>query len=111
MAGSSIPGVCLGLCLTLCATLPVAGAVLGAPETGQAAVLFHPSSTPSQIALAAAGAGVDIVRFGRAPGTVIVNIETPAGQAALRQAGAWLIADPVILGGCTAAQSPEELRS
>ncbi|MGY6628880.1 MAG: hypothetical protein ACXIVL_10195 [Oceanicaulis sp.] len=92
------------------ASLPVAGAVLGAPETGQAAVLFHPSSTPSQLALAAASAGVEIVRFGGAPGAMIVNIETAAGHAALRDAGAWLIADPVILGGCT-AQSLKEIRS
>jgi hypothetical protein len=94
------PGLCLTACLALSAGLPVAGAVLAAPETGQAAVLFAPQATPSDLARAAARAGVDIVRFGGAPGTLIVNIDRPDSRAALREAGAWLIADPVILGGC-----------
>jgi hypothetical protein len=94
------PVLCLAACLMLSAGLPVTGAVLAAPETGQAAVLFAPQTTPSELARAAARAGVDIVRFGGAPGTLIVNIDHPGSRAALREAGAWLIADPVILGGC-----------
>ncbi len=94
------PLACLAACLTLSAGLPAAGAVLAPPASGQAAVLFAPQTTPTELARAAARAGVDIVRFGGAPGTIIVNLETPASRAALREAGAWLIADPVILGGC-----------
>lgn len=99
-------GLCLAACLALSAGLPVAGAVLAAPETGQAAVLFAPQTTPSDLARAAARAGVDIVRFGATPGTLIVNIDRPDSRAALREAGAWLIADPVILGAC--ARLPDE---
>ncbi|KAA5802277.1 hypothetical protein F1654_10630 [Alkalicaulis satelles] len=110
MAAPAVSIICLGACLTLSAALPVTGAALGAPETGQAAVLFNPSATPSQLALAAASAGVEIVRFGGAPGTLIVHIDQPGGHDALRRAGAWLIADPVILGGC-AVQPIKESRS
>lgn len=94
------PVLSLAACLVLSAGLPVAGAVLAAPETGQAAVLFAPQTSPSDLARAAARAGVDIVRFGGAPGTLIVHLDHPASRDALREAGAWLIADPVILGGC-----------
>ncbi|MCC5996346.1 MAG: hypothetical protein JJU18_08270 [Oceanicaulis sp.] len=110
MAGTAVSAVCLTACIALAAALPVAGAVLGAPETGQAAVVFNPSAAPSDLALAAASAGVDIVRFGAAPGTLIVHIADPGGHDALRRAGAWLIADPVILGGC-ARRSLQETRS
>lgn len=101
------PAVCLAACLALSAGLPAAGAVLAAPETGQAAVLFAPQATPSDLAHAAARAGVDIVRFGGAPGSLVVNIDRPASRAALREAGAWLIADPVILGGCARTRVEE----
>lgn len=107
---SVIPALSLGACLALSAGLPVAGAVLAAPETGQAAVAFAPNASPSDLARAAARAGVDIVRFGGAPGTLIVQLDHPARRAALREAGAWLIADPVILGGC-ARTFAEDTRS
>jgi len=94
------PVLCLAACLILSAGLPAAGIVMAAPGTGQAAVLFAPQTTPTELARAAARAGVDIVRFGGAPGTLIVNIDSPDSRAALREAGAWLITDPVFLGGC-----------
>lgn len=105
-----IPAAALAACLTLSAGLPVAGAVLAAPETGQAAVVFAPHTTPTELTRAAARAGVDIVRFGGAPGTLIVNIDHRDSRAALREAGAWLIADPVILGGCARTRI-EDIRS
>ncbi len=94
------PLVCLIAAASLSATLPVAGAIAVSPATGQAAVLFDPRLTRAELAQAAAGAGAGIVRFGAAPGSVIVSLPETGGPQALRAAGAWLIADPVILGGC-----------
>jgi len=93
------PKICLGLIFLTITALPVVGAVASAPETGQVAVLFSPNSTRAEQLQAAAQADVTIVRFGALPGTVIVQMDTPAAQA-LRHTGAWLIADPIILGGC-----------
>ena len=94
------PLVCLVAATSLSAALPLAGAVAIAPETGQAAALFDPRLTHADLTRAAARAGASIVRFGAAPGSVIVSLPESGGPAALRAAGAWLIADPVILGGC-----------
>lgn len=94
------PLICLVAAASLSAALPLAGAVAVAPETGQAAVLFDPRLTRADLARAAAGAGAGIVRFGAAPGSLIVSLPESGGPQALRAAGAWLIADPVLLGGC-----------
>lgn len=101
-----IPALCLIACLALAAGLPVAGGVLAAPATGQAAVLFAPGLSAADLTRAAARAGVDIVRFGGAPGALIVNLDHRDRHADLRAAGAWLIADPAILGAC--ARLPDE---
>ena len=93
------PIMCLSIIVIVIAGLPIAGAVADAPRTGQAAVLFSPLSTRVDQMQAAAQAGVTIVRFGALPGTVIVQMDTPSATH-LRSAGAWVIADPIILGGC-----------
>ncbi|MGJ3232511.1 MAG: hypothetical protein ACFE0P_11995 [Oceanicaulis sp.] len=85
----------------LTAGLPVFGALAAPPQTGQAAVLFDPRLTRAEMTLSAASAGVDIVRFGALPGSMIIEFTPGAGPAELHAAGAWLVADPVILGGCT----------
>lgn len=94
------PLVCLITAASLSAALPLAGAIAVSPESGQAAVLFDPRLTRADLAQVAARAGTAIVRFGAAPGSMIVSLPESGGPQALRAAGAWLIADPVILGGC-----------
>ncbi|MEQ8404091.1 MAG: hypothetical protein RKE49_03260 [Oceanicaulis sp.] len=100
---SRLPPFCLAAALALSAGLPVFGAVASTPPGGQAAVLFDPRMTRAELAEAAARAGASIVRFGAAPGSIVVELPDSGGSGALRAAGAWLVADPIILGGCASA--------
>ena len=90
----------------LVAAAPTALAVSAAPQSGQAAVLFDPGLSRAETLARLSGAGADLVRFGRAPGLVIVDLPD-TGAPALRRAGAWLVFDPLVLGGCApASQTP-----
>lgn len=91
---------CLVAVITLTAATPLAGAVAAAPQSGQAAVLFDPRLSRTEQVERAARAGAAIVRFGAAPGSLVVDMAETGGLEALRDAGAWLVADPIILGGC-----------
>ena len=85
---------------------PSALAVSAPPRSGQAAVLFDPGLSRAETLARLSGAGADLVRFGQAPGLVIVDLPEP-GPSALRSAGAWLVFDPLVLGGCApASQTP-----
>jgi len=97
----AIPLICLIGAAGLSATVPLAGAVGAAPHSGQAAVLFDPRLAPADLADAVARSGASIVRFGAAPGTMVVDMPDSGGPAALRAVGAWIIADPILLGGCS----------
>ena len=65
------------------------------------AALFPPWWSAPR-ALAAASAGGMPVRFGAAGFVVIVMPDIPDAMQRLRQAGAWLLLDPKVLGGCVA---------
>ena len=93
--------ICLGLMVALITSAPFTGALASAPHEGQAAVLLNPTLSHADQLRRISDAGAEIVRFGAMPGTVIVNMTPTSGPAQLRAAGAWLIADPVILGGCS----------
>lgn len=88
----------------LLAAAPTLLALSSVPQSGQAAVLFDPSLERSALMLQVAESGADLVRFGGAPGLVIVDLPDE-GPSALRRAGAWLVLDPVLLGGCSAPAS------
>jgi len=103
-AMSRIPFTCLLASLLLVAAMPAVGAIAGAPDSGQAAVFFDPRSTPSQMMTYAARSGASVVRFGAAPGSLVVDLPDAEAGHALRAAGAWIIADPVVLGGCSASR-------
>jgi hypothetical protein len=100
-----LPQFCLGLMVALITTVPVTGALLDAPDQGQAAILLDPRLSRSEQLLRIADAGAELVRFGAAPGALIVNITETSSPEALRAAGAWIIADPIILGGCSVSGS------
>lgn len=74
-------------------------AIVSAPPSGQAAVMFDPRLDRQAMLQAVAEADVTLVRFGSLPGTVVVDVPE-AGMTQLIQAGAWIIADPILLGGC-----------
>jgi hypothetical protein len=85
--------------LTLITGFPLAAAALTAPEGEQAAALFPPTWSRARILAAVAEADARLVRYAGAPGLAVVEIE-PARQNRLIAAGAWIIADPVLAGGC-----------
>ena len=97
----SPPQICLGLMVALITSAPFTGSIASAPEQGQAAVLLNPSLSRADQLRRISDAGAELVRFGAVPGAVIVNMTPASGPAELRAAGAWIIADPVILGGCS----------
>lgn len=100
----NISRIAASICLVVAA--PTALAVSAPPRSGQAAVLFDPGLSRAQTLLQISTAGAELVRFGPAPGLVVVDLPEQ-GPAALRSAGAWLVLDPLLLGGCgPASQTP-----
>lgn len=89
---------------SLIAGSPVLMAVTAAPSNGQAAVMFDPRLDRADLMRAVADADASLVRFGGLPGTVIVDM-SDGGAARLAASGAWIIADPIMLGGCQSETS------
>ena len=96
---SRIPLFCLGGAFALIGIAPLAMAVASAPTSGQTAVVFDPRLDRAELMVAIAEADVSLVRFGALPGTVVVDVPE-GGFHQLSASGAWLIADPILLGGC-----------
>jgi hypothetical protein len=94
-----LPLICLFSAFSLIAGSPVVMAVTSAPSSGQAAVMFDPRLDRVDLMRAVADADASLVRFGGLPGTVIVDMPD-GGVAQLAASGAWIIADPIMLGGC-----------
>lgn len=89
-------------CVAIIGGLPVGGALMAPPQSGQAAVIFDPRLNQADLARATVEAGAQLVRYGTTPGLIIVDLPQ-GGPDAMRQAGAWLVLDPFIVGGCTAS--------
>lgn len=90
--------------LMLIALLPLgvaAAAVTAPPAQGPVAGVFPPWWSGAR-AVVAAGAAGPVVRFGSVPFIVIV---AAADRARLRAAGAWLLLDPRVVGGCGGARA------
>lgn len=91
--------LCLIGAFALIAAAPLALAVGAAPVSGQTAVLFDPRLERREIVQAVAASDARLVRFGALPGSVVVDMPE-GGRSRLSQAGAWILADPIVLGGC-----------
>ena len=90
------------MALAVGSVLAAGASSLGAPPGGPIAALYPPWWSATQ-SLLAATAGGRPVRFGAAGFVVVVVPDTPDATRLLRQAGAWLLLDPRVLGGCVAA--------
>ena len=83
-------------------------AVIGAPllaifepvQGDQAAVVFPPGWTHSEVMTAAARADLSLVRFGVTQNIAIIAVSDTEAITALRREGAWLLLPPGALGGC-----------
>lgn len=81
-------------------SLLAAGAVsLGPPPNGPIAAIYPPWWSATRSLLAAAAGGMP-VRFGATGFVVVVVPGAPDATRLLRRAGAWLLLDPRVLGGC-----------
>ena len=67
---------------------------------GEAAAIFPPDWTTTEVFIASAEAGAPLVRHGASANIGIVQIETDEQARALRRAGAWLVINAESLGGC-----------
>ena len=67
---------------------------------GEYAVMAPPWYTLAQTVGLIARAGGDLVDVGRVTSVVIAHSASPRFVGALYRAGAWLVVDPVRLGGC-----------
>ncbi|TGY89176.1 hypothetical protein E5163_08630 [Marinicauda algicola] len=97
----NVPALCLSLALVTLTGVPAVGALTSAPREGQAAIVFPPGWARGEVARATAEAGTALVRFGSLPNIAIVDLGRD-DTARLREAGALLVLDPLILGGCLA---------
>lgn len=80
-------------------------AVLAFPRSEQVAVFAGPGRDGADLIALAARAGGAIVRMGPSQNLAVV---TPSGAPAgfisrLYREGAWLVFDPLVLGGCASA--------
>ena len=93
-----------GLLLVSAIAIGAAGALPSA-QARQVAVLFSPFESSESIARAVAATGVRMVRDGAVDTIVVVDLDHSASTADLYRAGAWLVLDAVIAGGCSAGSS------
>jgi hypothetical protein len=71
---------------------------------GPVAAFFPTNWTLKQTILAVATAGGTVQRRGGQDWIVIVEGKTEDWRQKLRQSGAWLVANPAIIGGCETLQ-------
>ena len=90
------------MALAVASLLVVGASSLGAAPGGPIAVLFPPWWSGTQAMLAAAAGGLP-VRFGAVRFIVVLVPDMPDAARLLHRAGAWLLLDPRVLGGCAAA--------
>jgi hypothetical protein len=93
----SYAGLLLVALLPLCVVL----ASQSMPSVGGPVAAVFPPWWDGKAAFVAAGSAGRIVRLGALPFIVIV---TAAERRRLRTAGAWLLLDPRVLGGCAPAK-------
>ncbi|MGP1393902.1 MAG: hypothetical protein ACTS3R_00135 [Inquilinaceae bacterium] len=71
-----------------------------APGAEQLVAVFPPWLSLDQAIGRIGAAGGVAVRSGAIDSILLARSDAPDFAKALRQAGAWLVADPIVLGGC-----------
>ena len=73
------------------------------PDTAAAAAVFPPWWRPGEI-FAAAAANGRVVQLGASAAIVLVRSDQPGLPARLRAAGALIVLDPRVAGGCASSK-------
>ncbi|MEQ8666054.1 MAG: hypothetical protein RIC16_10030 [Rhodospirillales bacterium] len=81
----------------------------------QVAVIYQPGTSLPEIVSSAGAAGARLVRLGAYDNIAVVDFGRQVATAGIELPGAWLIVDPLRLGGCwldsrNVAQTPHENR-
>lgn len=95
----------LVLAMAVASALPF-GWLEAQPSDGRdVAAIFPPWIGAAEAVGKVAQAGGAVVRMGISGNIVVAHGDDPAFADRIGRAGAWLIVDPVALGGCLAPQS------
>ncbi len=86
-----------GVCLLFLILTPFL--VVAAPRSEAVAVLGRPGGGIGETVAIVAAAGGELVRPGPA-GLVVARSDAPGFVRRLYDAGAWLVLDPLVAGGC-----------
>jgi hypothetical protein len=89
----------------ICLATAAAALTEGGPVEGPVAAVFPPWWRGAEVFAAAAGAG-RIIGPGAVPFVVVVAPEGARTAERLRAAGAILVIDPIVAGGCTPIRTP-----
>jgi hypothetical protein len=92
--------------LVLCCSVLALAALQAQPRDGDdVAAIFPPWIDGSEAIGRIGAAGGALVRTGITESILVVHGEGADFAARLRQAGAWLVVDPVAFGGCLTGRS------
>jgi hypothetical protein len=99
------PGAPLRIAALAAALLVAPLATLAVPRSGTVAVVGAPGANAGGMAALVARAGGSIVRPGGLANVIVAVSAEPGFAGRLYGAGAWLVLDPVVLGGCLTSSS------
>ncbi len=86
--------------LAVAGLLAVTGMTLAPSDEGPVAALFAPSLSRTEVMLRVAAADASLIRHGAFDGIVVATADDPGLARRLRNAGAWLVVDPLAIGAC-----------
>lgn len=86
--------------LALSSFVAVATMTLAPQDGAPVAALFPPTLSRAEILQRVAFADAALVRHGAFDSLVVASADTPGLADRLHRAGAWIVFDPVAIGGC-----------
>ena len=89
----------IGPMLILAVLAPLGLLIL--PRGSQVAVIGRPGASPSELANLVAAAGGGLIRGGGYANIAIAASDEAGFTTRLYRAGAWIVLDPIVAGGCT----------
>lgn len=80
--------------------MAIAAMTLAPPDNGPVAALFAPFLSRTEVMHRIAAADGALIRHGLFDSIVVVAADDPGLAGRLRDAGAWLVANPLAVGAC-----------
>lgn len=86
--------------LAVAGLLAVTAMTFAPPDKGPVAALFAPSLSRTEVMSRVAAADAALIRHGLFDGIVVAAADDPGLAQRLRNAGAWIVVDPLAIGAC-----------